>query len=373
MHLPVGANDEYPPEIIVLLSSKISSDVTIKTRLHPFFCDRVLPVQHIPINRNANRCAQSESHVREWDENCGWTKLRIFELESYDTVLYIDADCLVVKDISHLLHIDTTASKSDKSTETTKRFGLLAAAPDIFPPDKFNAGVMVIRPSKSIFDDMMSRLPFCDTSNRDSNNEIKHCKSYDGGDTGFLNSYYPNWYKDMPPYSRLSFGFNAQRFMHHCTFDKQPNYWNDGIDDLRIIHFSSSPKPWDTSPDTMKISRGVTTASELLAVEEGDQIKQSCRALESLWQTVFAQSQCYYEKELKKRQATKASSTRTLRAADTPPAKDKFSPHQMMHKRYKELRRKGYSTSQAMEKARTEYGMNQEFDPCRAVGQMFGL
>jgi hypothetical protein len=28
---------------------------------------------------------------------------------------------------------------------------VLAAAPDIFPPDNFNAGVMIIRPDASVF------------------------------------------------------------------------------------------------------------------------------------------------------------------------------------------------------------------------------
>ncbi|KAL7516021.1 hypothetical protein ACHAWX_001082 [Stephanocyclus meneghinianus] len=366
--LPVRASDEYPPEIIVLISSKISNEVSIKSRLYPFFCDRIISVAHIPINIKASNGAQDLCHVREWDENCGWTKLRIFELDSYDTILYIDADCLVVKDVSHLLDIDTTASKSDESTETPKRFGLLAAAPDIFPPDKFNAGVMVIRPSKAVFDDMISRLPYCDTSKGNLTNEIEECKSYDGGDTGFLNSYYPNWYKDMPPYSRLSFGYNAQRFMYHCTYDKQPNYWNEGIDDLIIIHFSSSPKPWDVNAK----SSGVTAASELLRGGELNKLKQSCGALESLWQTAFARSQRYYKEELKKLQSTNASSKRASPPAAAP-AKAKLSPHQMVQRRYKELRRKGYSTSQAMESARAEYGMDQELDPCRAVGHMFGL
>lgn len=45
-----------------------------------------------------------------------------------------------------------------------------AAAPDVFPPDKFNAGVMVLKPSLSVLKDMLSK--------------VDKLPSYDGGDTG---------------------------------------------------------------------------------------------------------------------------------------------------------------------------------------------
>ena len=279
-------------------------------------------------------------------------------------ILYIDADCLVVKDISNLLHIDIG--------EVSKEHGLLAAAPDIFPPDKFNAGVMVIRPSKLVFDDMMNNLPST-PSNSGSNQNC--CDTYDGGDTGFLNAYYSTWFSEMPSYSRLSFGYNAQRFMHHCTYEKQPKYWNDGIDDLRIIHFSSSPKPWETGSDTKQSNDESNDASKLLGENEKLTIQQSSGALEKLWQAAYKQSQLYYSKELKKQQSRKKlleKKSPIIATANNKP-KAKLSPHQMVQRRYKELRKMGYSTSKAMQTARDEYGMDTEYDPCRAVGQMFGL
>lgn len=45
-----------------------------------------------------------------------------------------------------------------------------AAAPDVFPPDRFNAGVMVVAPSSAVLDDMLSK--------------VLELPSYDGGDTG---------------------------------------------------------------------------------------------------------------------------------------------------------------------------------------------
>ena len=347
---------DYPPETVVLLSSKLSNSASVKSQLQ-FFCDRIIIVDHIPIH-HGNSTEDNSSHVQQWDENCGWTKLRLFELESYNTILYIDADCLVIKDVSHLLHVD--------DNETTKRVGLLAAAPDIFPPDKFNAGVMVLRPSKTVFDDMMNRIP-TETSNSNSNQQLGQCKSYDGGDTGFLNAYYPTWYNSMPPYSRLSFGYNAQRFMHHCTFEKQPKYWNEAIADLSIIHFSSSPKPWE-------VLNGAGSGMELVEGSVVDKVRQcTTGALESLWQKSYEQSQQYYNRQVKKQHVRQSEKKPSSAKLDNSKPKAKLSPHQMVQRRYKELRKMGHSTSQAMQKARDEYGMNVEYDPCRAVGQMFGL
>lgn len=45
-----------------------------------------------------------------------------------------------------------------------------AAAPDVFPPDNFNAGVMVVAPSLVVLEDMLSK--------------VEELPSYDGGDTG---------------------------------------------------------------------------------------------------------------------------------------------------------------------------------------------
>ena len=326
-------------------------------------------MDHIPIAKDTERNesgSSDTSHVHSWDENCGWTKLRLFELDSYDTILYIDADCLVVKDVGHLLRIDEGLEK---------RVGLLAAVPDIFPPDKFNAGVMVLRPSKAVFDEMMSRLPpDSETSNA--------CTSYDGGDTGFLNSFYRNWYSFMPSYSRLPFGYNAQRFMHHCTYEKQPKYWDDAIEDIRIIHFSSSPKPWDKEDASKSINESKDQQQSYLDGNDTKSIQVAKRGkLESLWQTAYKRSQKYYVKELEKESKKSSNHQKTSSGAKAPPrsAAPSAKPqntHRMVQKRFKELRKSGMDTKEAMKTARSEHGLDREEegrDPARAVGQMFGL
>jgi len=153
----------------------------------------------------------TNSHVPGW-VNSGYTKLHIWNLTEFDKVVYVDADTIVLQGIDELFKRPTPA-----------------AAPDTFPPDKFNAGVMVICPSKARFDDMQTKIAVL--------------PSYDTGDTGFLNSYFKDWYT-MPAGHRLPFGYNALRTMFWLTAPRTRGYW-DAVKPLKIIHYCSSPKPWD--------------------------------------------------------------------------------------------------------------------------------
>ncbi|CAN0455495.1 unnamed protein product, partial [Ascophyllum nodosum] len=155
---------------------------------------------------------EQAGHVPSWAE-VGYTKLRIWGLTQYKRVVYIDADALVM---------DTVDELFDRKVD-------FAAAPDVFPPDRFNAGVMVVAPSEDVLQDMLSKA--------------SELTSYDGGDTGFLNAYFSDWFS-RPPSARLPFAYNALRTVYWTTHDKNPGYW-EAIGPAKIIHFCSSPKPWE--------------------------------------------------------------------------------------------------------------------------------
>ncbi|GAB5364272.1 hypothetical protein AAMO2058_000955600 [Amorphochlora amoebiformis] len=166
----------------------------------------------------------ASSHVHSWIP-VGLTKLRAWSLaERYKKIVYIDADAIAIRNPDKLF--DISLSKTNP----------FAAAPDLFPPDKFNAGVLVLRPDLEVFGALLRRV---------GGNAI----SYDGGDTGFLNHCFPDWFH-WPRENRLSFGFNAQRTLHWFTYKNNPNYWDIAVcPDLHILHFSSSPKPWTLGQD----------------------------------------------------------------------------------------------------------------------------
>jgi len=357
-------SDDYPPEFVVMVTPNISQQA--RAALCPVYCTRILEVEQLSFPTSQEEESSTTCHVPGWTANGALTKLHIFRLSVYNVLLYIDADCLVVKDISHLWSWgDDTAS----TTEKKKKEGLIAAAPDIFPPDKFNAGVLLVRPCSLIFDDMMQKC--------------KSLISYDGGDTGFLNAYFQDWHisNDEGACRRLPFGYNAQRFLHHCTHEKQPKYWDMAVD-LHIIHYSSSPKPWELKKEKKEEaipSANLAATDSFLSPQDTDNLKKATdmKELEATWWKWYKQSQEYVEiyqkdtaaaqmEERKKIQAAKRASSRPLSAKEV---------HRLVAKRYKELRhRDGKNASEAMMIARREYRLDKdEPTPGSQVAAMFGM
>lgn len=183
------------------------------------------PLVHAAAAKEASVDAVGDEGEKEkpsW-ESSEMSKLHIWNLTGYDQVFYIDADAMIVGPIEHVF-------EDCKSVD-------FAAAPDVFPPDRFNAGVMVIKPSAERFAELCAAL--------------HTLPSYDGGDTGFLNAFFPDWYTG-PAASRLPYALNCQRILYWFTHEKRPGYWDDAIKDKKIIHFSSSPKPWDQTMFTVR-------------------------------------------------------------------------------------------------------------------------
>lgn len=217
-------------KLLLLVTPQVSKATRTSLISH---CDEIVEVEPIP-----NPYAES-THVQGWVDS-GFTKLRVFGLSAYNRLVYVDADCLVLEDLEELFAIDKDID--------------FATAPDVFPPDRFNAGVLVIRPDNELMQELMEKAA------------SRSLPSYDGGDTGFLNAYFPEWaaaplvIPPPPPSSsspasspsssssirlgRLPFGYNAQRTLHWMTHNKNPGYWTS-ISPLKILHFSSSPKPWE--------------------------------------------------------------------------------------------------------------------------------
>lgn len=319
--MPATHEGQYPPEIIVLVPTDVSKS---DTKILDFFCNRIIRVEPIV----------TKVHSEKALDGYWTTKLRIFQLESYDSILYISSNSLVLKDVSHLLH-----SKINGNTTEKKKVGLLAAVPHKNrTSNEFNTGVMLLRPSSSIFNDMMCHNP-----------NPEQCEMED-----FLNSFFP-----VPSYSFLSSGYYTESEEYNVATT---------IGKISIVHFSSSPKPWETIIDTSKCERTM------------DQTP-----VESMWQKAYARSRQYRTVELQKRK--KAGQSSNQLKSSPPPSTDQSmtsssqtksrdtKSHVLVHKRYTQLRKSGMSIKEAMEKARLEYGLDKEEDndPAGSVGKMFGL
>ncbi|KAH9937297.1 uncharacterized protein B0H18DRAFT_969981 [Fomitopsis serialis] len=132
------------------------------------------------------------------------TKLHIFRLTQYQKIIFLDADVLPIRPLSHLFNIPHD----------------FAAVPDVGWPDIFNSGVLVLNPGQDKFDQLVQLL--------------KTKGSWDGGDQGLLNEWRGgNWH-------RLSFTYNTTPT---AAYTYAPAYERFGSQ-ISAIHFIGPSKPW---------------------------------------------------------------------------------------------------------------------------------
>jgi hypothetical protein len=132
-----------------------------------------------------------------------YTKLNAFRLNFLDRIVYLDSDVIVKQSPDELFKGNGFCAAPD-------------AGMDRPSGDIFNSGVFAVEPSHGLFTSMSERLP--------------HLPSYDGGDQGFLNSYFSEW-------NRIPLKFNTTKRLasHHSAI------YND--DDVAILHYVGA-KPW---------------------------------------------------------------------------------------------------------------------------------
>ena len=141
-----------------------------------------------------------------------YTKLRAWQLVEYDKVVLLDADTIVVQNVDDLF------ARPE-----------ISAAPDFFLPDRFSSGVMVLEPSLAKFDRMVHAL--------------SEAQGYDGGDQGFLNLFFADWYA-MPVEHRLPVGYNMAHFIYQFMH-AHPSTWDKLQSEIKIVHYLIQ-KPWRT-------------------------------------------------------------------------------------------------------------------------------
>ncbi|KAH8059780.1 glycosyl transferase [Aureococcus anophagefferens] len=213
----VITNDGYAPGALALLQSLrasrsakprlvlVTSDVSERSRRLLRRLATVVDVEPIPN-------PHTPLDGKECWARCGYTKLALWGLTEYTKLVYVDADAVVLENVDELFALDVA----------------FAAAPDIFPPDKFNSGVMVLAPSKETFDAMLKVAP--------------DARSHDGGDGGFLNEFFDDWFEG-PVAGRLAFRYNCQRTLHRFMHAHNAGFW-DVCKPIKVLHFASVPKPW---------------------------------------------------------------------------------------------------------------------------------
>lgn len=139
------------------------------------------------------------------DPLLNFVKLRLWELDQYETVVFIDADALVVRNIDRL-------------------FGYpeFSAAPNLYETladfHRLNSGVFVAKPAKTTYESMLAALDAPDAYWRRT-------------DQTFLESYFPDWHG-------LPYIYNTLQYV----WFNLPELWR--WSSVRLIHYQYE-KPWE--------------------------------------------------------------------------------------------------------------------------------
>ena len=201
-----------PDQQLVVMATRTDVDLESLERVG---CD-VRLVHRIPVSDEfEQRHARSALHAaapytkglkpKFHDPLDNFCKLRLWEYEEFDRIVFLDADIIVVKDI-------------------TKLFGYpeFAAAPNLYETlndmHRLNSGVFVAEPSKRTFAAMVKRLDIPG-------------KFWRRTDQTFLEAYFPDWHG-------LPYVFNALQYIYFNL----PELWQ--WESIRVIHYQYE-KPWE--------------------------------------------------------------------------------------------------------------------------------
>ncbi|KHJ99546.1 glycosyltransferase, family 8 [Oesophagostomum dentatum] len=147
-----------------------------------------------------------------------YTKLRLWSMTEYDVIMYLDLDVLPMRDITPFLKCGSFCATFRHS-------------------DKFNAGLLVLKPNLTVYDDLLDKAPLLPT--------------YDGGDQGFMNSYFDQL-KFTPMFDHnhpddQKYESEQRRVSAEFNYDIAMYYINGGkfLVEPAIIHYTMGPvKPW---------------------------------------------------------------------------------------------------------------------------------
>lgn len=144
------------------------------------------------------------------------TKIHVWGMTMYHTLVFLDADTLVLRSVSHLLHLKMGSHSIAASAQTWH---------GVF--EGFNTGVFVIHPDMHEYQRLL-RLQQDPSMQFDAS----------WADQGFLNAVYKNEWKDL--------GFTNNALV--WTSWQNHAYWMRHYTAINIIHFTGA-KPWACFPD----------------------------------------------------------------------------------------------------------------------------
>ncbi|KAI0078468.1 nucleotide-diphospho-sugar transferase [Panus rudis PR-1116 ss-1] len=204
--------DAYAPGVATLGHTLRKSNTTADLIVF-YFIDQVSP-SALCLATSSGFVAQPVARIPPPNDGRGiyphfldqFTKLRVWQLDQkgYTGVVYLDADTLVRRNIDELFTLPFN----------------FAAVPDIFLPNKgfvlsFNAGVLFLRPSTSVFHDMISKVSRARFPPQDA-------------EQSFLNHFFG------AEVLRLPYAYNGNLAIKR----RAPVLWQTTTPERRLVHFT---------------------------------------------------------------------------------------------------------------------------------------
>ena len=155
-----------------------------------------------------------------------YSKLNMFNLTCFDKIVYLDADMIILHNIDELFDYKNMSSVN--------------AGGMIFKNWKeLNSGLMVIQPSKTLFNDMINKIGIIE-------------KEKNKGDQAFLHAYFHDWSKKKDLHLPHIYNFiylyleqYEEKFNYYISEDIEYNLRNYNNKNIKVLHFIGKNKPWD--------------------------------------------------------------------------------------------------------------------------------
>ena len=220
-----SCNDNYVKGVIKLKQSleMVGSEYPLITMGFDLSNEsRSLLNQHGIEIRNVDLETLYNPYEKYW--TAAFAKMEMWKWEDYDTLCWLDSDTILLHNSDELLRLPID------------KHGIGAALDfEIWPPmsgqptpsfKMIQSGVFVMKPSYDVYNDMQEKM--------------RTLPSYDGGDQGFLTSY-----------------FSQGNFDSSCILSSKYDYmirglyrdYNFNLTNINILHYVGHPKPWKGGQD----------------------------------------------------------------------------------------------------------------------------
>eukprot|EP00929_Paragymnodinium_shiwhaense_P078805 TRINITY_DN40883_c0_g1_i1.p1 TRINITY_DN40883_c0_g1~~TRINITY_DN40883_c0_g1_i1.p1 ORF type:complete len:382 (-),score=53.92 TRINITY_DN40883_c0_g1_i1:594-1739(-) len=202
-----------------------------------------------------------------------FTKLHIFNPEAlpYERVVFLDLDTLVLKNVDQLFGLRTPAAMQNvKDRDGSVRVMIEHGERMDAKSSYFNAGILVVAPSKALFELLRSDVEVPDAQ-------------WHGGAWSPEQSYLSKVLAGE--FTHISQLYNCEVQLHSGV--PQSELWKSALpEEIHVAHFSGSDKVWKAAPDaTMKpiASDWVQETFAKMTPSQQTALQRRCCALHTKW------------------------------------------------------------------------------------------